>query len=95
MEGVLRMIRHAENVAEKQDKAQRQQILDEIKDVSRRLACVERWFEMENDSDMIEACIYEREALNARYRCLLRKARQNELSSSPFCTKIPVKGDEC
>lgn len=95
MEGVLQMIRHTGNSTQKKQKLQKQQILDEIKEVSRRLACVERWFEMESDSDMIEACIYERESLCARYRCLLRKARQSELFSSPFCAKIAVKGDEC
>ena len=30
---------------------------------------------MENDSDLIEACIYEMESLRARYRYLLRQAK--------------------
>lgn len=39
-------------------------------------------FEMESDSDLIDACIYEMEALRARYRFLLRQAKQEGLTAS-------------
>ena len=39
-----------------------------IREVCRQLENVQARFEMENDSDLIEACIYEMESLRARYR---------------------------
>lgn len=83
MEGVLTMIRHTTDAASGIT-AEQQAILDEIKEVTRQIACTELWFEMESDSDLIEACIYQREALSARYRYLLSIAKQHEISSSPF-----------
>ncbi len=47
-----------------------------IREVCRRLGCVDDWFRLEDDTDLIEACIYERLALQARYRYLLRLARE-------------------
>jgi len=38
---------------------------------------------MESDSDLIEACIYEMEALRARYRYLLKAAREQGLTAAP------------
>ncbi len=40
------------------------------------LARVQTCFEMESDPELIEAYIYEQEALRARYRYLLKQARQ-------------------
>ena len=36
------------------------------------------------DEDLIEACIYESRALRARYRYLLRMAREQNVHISPF-----------
>ena len=48
------------------------------------LARVQTCFEMESDPDMIEAYIYEQEALRARYRYLLKTAKgQGHVAS--FC----------
>lgn len=87
MEGVLRMIRHTVVSAAQKDavaQADEKAILEEIKEVSRQMRYIDQWFDMECDADMIDSCIYQREALNARYRYLLNRARQHELSSSPF-----------
>ena len=46
--------------------------LNEIREICAQIKCTEMWFEMEDDDDLIEASIYQREALNARYRYLLR-----------------------
>lgn len=46
-----------------------------IREVCRQLENVQSRFEMENDPDLIEACIYEMESLRARYRYLLRQAK--------------------
>lgn len=35
-------------------------------------------YDLEQDPDLIEACIYQRSALLCRYRYLLRQARQQE-----------------
>lgn len=45
--------------------------------VSEELARVQTCFEMESDPDLIESYIYEQQALRARYRYLLRQARQS------------------
>lgn len=46
-----------------------------IREVCHQLDCVQSRFEMETDSDMIEACIFEMESLRARYRYLIRLAK--------------------
>ena len=53
---------------------------DEIRLVTAQLACLDTWFQIEEDSDLVEACIYQRESLNARYRYLIRKAKETNVS---------------
>ncbi len=55
-----------------------------IRHVCDELTRVQTCFQMESDPDMIEAYIYEQEALRARYRYLLKMARQNGQIAS-FC----------
>lgn len=55
--------------------------LAEIREVCRLLDLANRRFSMEQDPDLIEACIYEQEALRARYRYLLRQAREQALTA--------------
>ena len=52
--------------------------------MTRQLACNEAWFCQETDEDLIDACIFENRALWARYRFLLRQARQNHVQAAPF-----------
>ena len=59
-----------------------------IREVCRQLENVQARFEMENDSDLIEACIYEMESLRARYRYLLRQAKAKGM---PAGTSIQEK----
>ena len=54
--------------------------LNEIREICAQIKCTDMWFEMEDDDDLIEASIYQREALNARYRYLLRQAKKNDIS---------------
>jgi|GEM_PF-4347486 len=57
-------------------------LLFEIRTVRRMLdQCIVR-FNHESDSDLVEACIYEMEALRARYRYLLKTARLKGFSCS-------------
>ena len=83
MESVLKLIQRADCAAPKTD-IDEQRLLSEIKDVSRLLAYNECWFQLECDENLIDACIYQREELRARYRYLLNLARQMGVSSAAF-----------
>lgn len=54
-------------------------LLEEIQDIREQISCNEGWFAVELDEDLIEACVYQGKALEARYRYLLRKARQEQV----------------
>lgn len=56
-------------------------IHEAIREVCTRLEMVNSRFEMENDSDLIEACIYEMESLRARYRYLIRTAKNQGIKA--------------
>lgn len=62
-------------------------LLKEIREVSQQMVSTNTWFQMEDDSDLIDACIYQMEVLNAKYRYLIRKARKENISLSPFLEK--------
>ena len=62
-------------------------LLKEIREVCRQMSSTNTWFQMEEDEDLIEACIYQMEVLNARYRYLIRKARSENITLSPFMQK--------
>jgi len=83
MESVLKLIQRTDCAAV-QKNAENQRLIDEIKEVGRLIACNDCWFELESDEDLIDACIYQREELNSRYRYLLNSARQQGLSCTPF-----------
>lgn len=48
----------------------------ELKLISSQIACLDTWFQLEDDNDLVEACIYQRESLNAKYRYLIKKAKE-------------------
>lgn len=83
MESVLKLVQRAEpmDVVLQEEK---QSLLEELKEVERLLTCTDAWFEMECDDDLIDACIYQREALRARYRYLLNAAKRRGISAVPF-----------
>lgn len=83
MESVLKLLQRTESDAEQPDVNQ-EKLLSEIKDVSRLLAYNECWFQFECDSDLIDACIYQREELQARYRYLIGQAKQYGVSNTAF-----------
>ena len=49
---------------------------DQVRDVLNKISYTELWFEMEEDKDLIESCIYQQKALKARYRYLVRKSKE-------------------
>ena len=54
-------------------------LIREIHDVCRQIAQTELWFQMECNDDLIEACIHQREVLQAKYKYLVSKARENNV----------------
>ncbi len=83
MENVLKIIKRSTSSYEKTND-NNQDLINEIKDVCRQISCTEQWFQAENDSDLIEACIHQREVLYAKYRYLMRKAKNDNIYVSPF-----------
>lgn len=59
-----------------------QKIKDEITEICTELEKINMWFQMEVESDLIEACILQREVLNARYGYLISKIKLLEPSLS-------------
>lgn len=51
-------------------------LLEEMEQVKERLACVSARFDQQSDPDLLEECIYEMQALTARFRYLTREARR-------------------
>ena len=58
------------------------ELLCEIEMVKQGLNLVTSRFEFQDDPDLVESCIYEMQALTARYRYLLREARRIGLKNS-------------
>lgn len=86
MESVLKLIQRAEGAAV-QEQEDREKLLEEIKEVARLIACNDSWFQLECDENLIDACIFQREALRSRYRYLLKSAKQQGLQCTPFKIK--------
>lgn len=82
MESVLKMIQRT-NCAPEKANVDRGRILDEIREVSRLLTYNDCWFQYECDADLIDACIFQREELRARYRYLLGAAKRLGVISEP------------
>ncbi len=55
-------------------------IIVAIRDVCAAIDAVQSRFQMENDPDLVEGCIFELESLRAQYRYLLRTARQQGIT---------------
>ena len=54
-------------------------LLEDIRSTALQLNSVREWFNSESDADMIESCVYHLESLEARYRYLLRLAKERGL----------------
>lgn len=59
-------------------------LLEDIRATVIQMNSVRRWFDTESDADMIEACVYQLESLEARYRHLIKLAKEQGLSCSAF-----------
>ncbi len=56
-------------------------LIYEIQDISRALERAYERFELQSDSDLVEATIFEIEALKARYRYMLSLAKEQNLTA--------------
>ncbi|MBE6765737.1 MAG: DUF2508 family protein [Ruminococcaceae bacterium] len=54
-------------------------LLEEIRSTVNQINSARIWFESESDEDLIDSCVYQLEALEARYRYLLRVAKSKGL----------------
>ena len=62
------------------DDVQPHPIIDSIREVCRCMDAAQSRFEQETDPDLVEAGIYEMQALRAKYRYLLRVARNEGIT---------------
>lgn len=100
MEGVakavlrLPFLAKAKAEQDAQKTAENEQLIQEIRIVCDKIQSTEMKFQMICDDDLVESCIYELEALHAKYRFLLRQAKQQGVTNTPFlpeeACKIPV-----
>lgn len=93
MEGVLKAFsatitgkKAAEEVSESA------KLLLDIREIQRQIESAYNRFENENDSDLIEACVYELESLTARYRYLLRCAKELQVVCPQSEMRANLKG---
>ena len=63
-------------------------ILDEIRITVAKIHAMQHWFNTESDADLIEACVFQLESLEARYRYLLRLARDRGLNRDAFTGEV-------
>ena len=68
----------------KKKKGEESELIEEIRETQRQLENVEKCFSHVSDDNLIDACIFEREALCARHRYLISKARINKTVNQPF-----------
>ena len=56
-------------------------LLEDIREVCRQMEQVKVRFDMQSDADLVDACIYEQAALQARYRYLLEQVRRQGMTA--------------
>lgn len=81
---MTQLMQGIQKVQELSEENSSQNLLEEIRDIKQQIACNEGWFAMEIDEDLIEACVYQGQALRARYRYLMRKARKEHIKAPIF-----------
>lgn len=60
--------------------SQKEDIIKEIRNVCEEMDKTNMWFQMEKNSDLIDACIHKREMLLARYKYLISKIKFDKIS---------------
>ena len=70
------------SIVQKEDMDSDSRLISDIRKVKRQIEIANSRFEFESDGDLIDATIYEIEALNARYRYLIKLAKQRQMKSA-------------
>lgn len=86
MEKKIRLL-SAEKLRAKETETPEQKLLNEIREVCRKIETAYENFGYEQDDDLVEASIYEIEALKARYRYLLRLAKSQNVTGEASIEK--------
>ena len=63
-------------------------LIEEIRNTVTELKNTRSWFDSESDADLIEASIYRLESLEAKYRYLLKIAKDSGVSCDALTGKI-------
>ena len=72
----------------KQEHEWKEHLLGEIRDVRRSLETAHSNFENTSDPDLIDCYIYEMNAIHFRYKYLLKKMKEYELTNRELPCKI-------
>lgn len=60
--------------------SKKEDLIKEIRNVCEEMDKTNMWFQMEKNSDLIDACIHQREMLLARYKYLINKIKFDKIS---------------
>ena len=69
------------------EREEKERVLADIRMVCAKIRSVQSRFEQVSDGDLVASCIYELEALNAKYRFLLGQAKRLGITKMPFASK--------
>ncbi|MDR0531291.1 MAG: YaaL family protein [Oscillospiraceae bacterium] len=72
------------------ERSPQEQLIEDIREVRRQMEGLQTYFSLETNEDLLDAAIYQREALEARYRYLLRQAKE----SSAVAAGTPIVAEE-
>jgi hypothetical protein len=87
MEGTIAGVLHLSSSRREEDTSNKQ-LISEIEQVTQSIEMVSSRFNFQCDPDLVEACIYEMQALAARYRYLTREARRQGITKNALlCLK--------
>lgn len=88
MDGILNLaytfLRSKTQPEVSEDTRKDEALLREIREVCEEIKSSDMRFSLAEDDSLIDACIYEREALQSRYRYLLRCARDRGITRLPY-----------
>lgn len=91
MEGILQTFLkpiYATKTKSKSTVVKNDDVIAEINAVKEQLRNVQNRFDLYTDFDLTESCIYEMEALEARYRYLIKQAKNQNVNHLQFETLI-------
>lgn len=83
MEGILQTVMRPINAVKEKAVPKSKEdnhLIDEIQEIKAMLKNVQNRFDLFTDFDLTDACIYEMEALEARYRYLIKQAKEKNIS---------------